>query len=177
MSSLISSHDPHQSIYNPTKQYSKNLQLNNTTTTFKMMPRAVLLVLQAAAMATAMSLADVATLSRADVTQQEAEALCGAMGVMEVPEGVDPSEVRVCKEHPDTDDSNVLKKRQCWHGKDVGCSNSGWCYKSCKGGHGAWCWSTVGSPWGNWKSCRRDWDCAKHDPCSGGNCAACGCGC
>lgn len=141
------------------------------------MPRAALLLLQAAAIVNA--------LSRADVTQLEAESLCGDLGVMEVPEGIDPSTVRVCREHPDgisspevESSADVLQKRKCWRGRAVGCSKKGWCYRSCdNGGNGAWCWTTKGSPYGDWKGCRSHGDCSRDDPCSGGGCKDCGCGC
>jgi hypothetical protein len=146
---------------------------NPFSRTFSFNMRSVIFVLlQAASLASA--------LSRADVTQAEAEALCGDLGVMEVPEGVDASTVRACKEHPTfTGSPNpALEKRKCWYGQAVGCDRGGWCYRTCdNGGTGAWCWTTKGGPLGEWKSCGRDSDCSREDSCGGGGCKKCGCGC
>ncbi|TQV97067.1 hypothetical protein V2A60_000286 [Cordyceps javanica] len=58
----------------------------------------------------------------------EAETLCGALGVMEVPDGADPYTVRACKEHPsvlDDDASPSIAKRACWTDTPaVGCSKA-----------------------------------------------------
>ncbi|ATY64232.1 hypothetical protein CCM_01491 [Cordyceps militaris CM01] len=143
----------------------------------------IAILLQAASLATALSAVDMAHvngLTRGDVTHTEAAALCGDLGVMEVPVGMDPYTVRACKEHPSSLETEALtlEKRKCWYGPPSGCSRQHWCYRSCdNGGQGSWCWTTVGSPLGAWKSCGRDEDCSPSDPCSGGGCKKCGCGC
>ncbi len=123
----------------------------------------------------------VTALSRGDVSYAEAEALCGALGVMDVPEGVDPHTVRACREHPVSarTDEHSLEKRACWHGKAVGCSKEGWCYKRCdRNWSGPWCWTTIdASPLSPWKGCKGDGDCSSKDTCAGGRCLECGCGC
>ncbi|KAM3500412.1 hypothetical protein MY11210_009521, partial [Beauveria gryllotalpidicola] len=117
------------------------------------MKSAAVMILQAVSLATA--------LSRGDVSYAEAEALCGALGVMDVPEGVDSHTVRACREHPVSTETHSLEKRACWQGKAVGCSKSGWCYKRCdKNWSGPWCWTTVNGPLSSWKSCKRDKDCS-----------------
>ncbi|KAF1734832.1 hypothetical protein CRV24_003751 [Beauveria bassiana] len=62
-------------------------------------------------------------LSRANVTESEAQLLCGNLGVMKVPDGVDPKSVRTCKEHPsirDIQDVMKLEKRKCVRDRDCG---------------------------------------------------------
>ncbi|PMB69120.1 hypothetical protein BM221_005706 [Beauveria bassiana] len=119
--------------------------------------------------------------SRANVTESEAQLLCGNLGVMKVPDGVDPKSVRTCREHPsirDIQDVMRLEKRKCWYGRDAACSKKGRCFRTCdNGGTGAWCWTTVGGPLSDWNRCVRDRDCGRNDTCGGGGCKKCGCGC
>ncbi|KAK8146033.1 hypothetical protein G3M48_003661 [Beauveria asiatica] len=51
-------------------------------------------------------------LVRANVTENDAQLLCGNLGVMEVPDGVDPKSVRTCKEHPPIRDIQYVRKLQ-----------------------------------------------------------------
>lgn len=137
------------------------------------MKSAIAILVQAASLATA--------LTRGDVSYAEAEAICGDLGVLDVPFDVDPYTVRACNEHPSIRETDVLslEKRKCWYGsRDSGCSKKGWCFRNCdNGGTGAWCWTTVGGPLDSWKSCKSDNECGRNDSCGGGGCKKCGCGC
>ncbi|KAK3202524.1 hypothetical protein GRF29_161g1419466 [Pseudopithomyces chartarum] len=64
-----------------------------------------------------------------------AEAQCGELGVFEynvsdLPEGITPSKVRTCREHPRSllEKRSVLEKRECLKPDDdrIGCSKDGW---------------------------------------------------
>ncbi|KAI1392409.1 uncharacterized protein F4822DRAFT_128425 [Hypoxylon trugodes] len=110
---------------------------------------------------------------------------CGPSGLMNttnVPEGVDPSAVRKCSEHPlgrvDLTGRSVgLVERTCVHGNPGGCDN-GYCWKSC--GDGPWCWTARNGGFGDWYTCSKDSDCLTSYDCgqkSGGNCDKCGCSC
>lgn len=67
------------------------------------------------------------------MTAPIAEDECGDLGVMQVPESVDPSTVRKCFEHPlsntavssrdEENSTNQLFKRACWFGAQSGCIN------------------------------------------------------
>ncbi|OAA57768.1 hypothetical protein ISF_07009 [Cordyceps fumosorosea ARSEF 2679] len=123
----------------------------------------IALIIQVASLATAQS--------RADVTETEAAEICGALGVMEVPAGVDPGTVRMCREHPTVleEVEKTLDKRRCWSTPKAGCSNSGWCYKICNG-KGGWCWTTWDGPSTSWRECFRDEHCTENHEC-GGRCS------
>ncbi|KAE8356848.1 hypothetical protein BDV28DRAFT_126310, partial [Aspergillus coremiiformis] len=83
--------------------------------------------------------------------------------------------------HPDgliAKDTTTLEKRACWKGKPVGCSRSGYCYKSCaQPGSGEWCWTAQENGFGPWIRCSKDSDCSRGDQCGAGDCKACGCSC
>lgn len=128
----------------------------------------------------------------AEAAPMNATAECGVLGVMDVPEGADPSEYRQCAEHPVAlltgdpsqhhETGTGLSRRECWHGRAAGCSKTGWCYKRCcSGAYGAWCWTAKGSNGkGDWLSCNRDSDCTVKQACgrsNGGSCKECGCSC
>ncbi|EAW12326.1 uncharacterized protein ACLA_062930 [Aspergillus clavatus NRRL 1] len=75
----------------------------------------------------------VSVVSGTKLSYTMAEDICGDLGVMNVtdlPEGVDPNAVRTCKEHPEGIFQKSLDKRDCWFGSPLGCSASGYCYKS-----------------------------------------------
>ena len=131
-----------------------------------------------------------AVMADTKLSPAEAELICGGLGVMNVtglPEGVDPSAVRTCKEHPVDDglpgDNPVdsLEKRKkkpgCWFGDSVGCSK-GYCYKSCaQPGSGEWCWTAKNNGFGDWVKCKSSSDCDSDDACGAGGCKKCGCAC
>ncbi|KAL3952683.1 hypothetical protein VFPFJ_11403 [Purpureocillium lilacinum] len=105
---------------------------------------------------------------------------CGALGVMKVdtsalPAGVDPGAIRKCAEHPVAASPNPIAKRDCWYGKNSGCSK-GYCWKSC-GGNGQWCWTAFNDGYGNWIGCSNDNQCNTNQACGIGNCKTCGCSC
>ncbi|KAI0385084.1 hypothetical protein F5Y04DRAFT_292595 [Hypomontagnella monticulosa] len=109
----------------------------------------------------------------------------GGIDTSQLPEGVDPSAVRKCLEHPlgninseAVSERGVgLFERDCWHGKPVGCTK-GYCWKTC--GDGPWCWAARNDGFGDWYTCSKDSDCKASFPCSqkvGGDCDSCGCSC
>lgn len=113
---------------------------------------------------------------------------CGDLGVMDVdlsnlPEGVDPSNIRACANHPssqrpESQENSLLAKRECWFGKQYGCSKDGWCYKTCgDAGSGQWCWAAENGGLGDWIGCKDDSNCSPNMACGQGNCDACGCSC
>ncbi|POR38811.1 Uncharacterized protein TPAR_00996 [Tolypocladium paradoxum] len=110
---------------------------------------------------------------------------CGPLGVMNVdvstlPPTVGVNDIRKCLEHPAAGASDILQKRECWHGKAVGCSHSGWCYMSCgEANSGKWCWLAKHEGSGGWRSCHSDNDChEKGLGCGQGNhCSSCHCSC
>lgn len=133
-----------------------------------------------------------------------AEAECGALGVMEynvedLAPGVQPSDVRPCKEHPlsflkrDGEEHALVPRRggfrgkgggkgkgkggSCYQGPAYGCDN-GYCYSSCKSG---WCWMAARGGHGMWMVCKKNEHCnpkyLKGAGCGQGDCKACGCGC
>ncbi|KAL9945966.1 hypothetical protein D7B24_004777 [Verticillium nonalfalfae] len=139
-----------------------------------------------------------AAVTHAETTEKRAlrlEQKCGILGVMEVPEGEDASEVRDCREHPtrllqpgmnpgdaplptDYEESSdkspspqhrarsLLAKRACWFGKVVGCSKTGFCYRKCCDVDGPWCWTAKGREGlGGWWTCNSDRDCLMRDAC------------
>ncbi|KAN0075833.1 hypothetical protein V8E54_007103 [Elaphomyces granulatus] len=118
--------------------------------------------------------------SAARLSQAEAETICGDLGVMDttnLPEGVDPNAVRTCKEHPEGAGKS-LESRSCWFKSNLGCSNGGYCYKSCaQPGSGEWCWTAANNGFGNWIICKSVSDCSPSDQCGAGGCSACGCSC
>lgn len=113
----------------------------------------------------------------ARLSQADAEAYCGDLGVMPVPEGANPDNVRTCLEHPlgSPKTPQILEKRDCWYGKKSGCSK-GYCWKTCGQG-GQWCWTAQGDGSGPWVTCGSDGDCNESQSCGGGGCKACGCSC
>ncbi|KAH6889919.1 hypothetical protein B0T10DRAFT_487088 [Thelonectria olida] len=132
----------------------------------------------------------------ADTTSLEAE--CGALGVMNwdldsLPDNVDRSQLRKCKEHPEDHTSPYVKrdlfkrkKGSCVHETDHGCGNGGYCWRSCKATHNFsqrfhWCWQAWNKGYGDWVKCKSADDCNaaffKGGTCSHkGDCDACGCG-
>lgn len=122
------------------------------------------------------------------LSQDEAEAFCGELGVMNVtdlPEDVDPNAVRTCLEHPlsaldgeleKRDES--LQKRGCWYGgAAIGCTR-GYCWKPCaQPGSGQWCWTAKDNGFGNWLRCKVPSDCPISGQCGAGDCKKCGCSC
>lgn len=67
---------------------------------------------------------------------RDAEAECsnlgGVMLLDNLPAEVDVGAVRQCVDGPSgSSETSELEKRECWYGKDVGCSKSGYCYKKC----------------------------------------------
>lgn len=136
------------------------------------------------------------------MTADDAAKQCGELGVMQeylnalaTSKQVDTSEIRMCKEHPagtpgeamddvvkraaDPEAASLLAPRACWHGRTVGCSQSGYCYKACgESGDGKWCWTAKGANGlGDWITCQNNNDCNRSASCGHGGCAACGCGC
>jgi hypothetical protein len=118
----------------------------------------------------------------------DAEAECGALGVMEwdldtLP-GYNPAELRKCREHPlslnlhardEGEELNDLSKRACLKGnQNSGCSD-GWCWKRCGKG-GKWCWLAKINGTGDWQPCSQSCR-GSHLKCARGNCKPCGCGC
>ncbi len=128
---------------------------------------------------------------------------CGDLGVMEVPEGADPSQYRHCEAHPlgtdrrkykeqslapvDEKRSNAgnikaadifgRKEQACWWESSFGCTGR-YCWKSC-GKPGEWCWTAAGDGGGKWLECRNWSDCNTKQNCGKG-CRvskSCGCGC
>ncbi|KAL8377413.1 hypothetical protein RB595_008202 [Gaeumannomyces hyphopodioides] len=106
---------------------------------------------------------------------------CGALGVMEVPEGeAHPENYRKCKEHPlsllpggmptpsdasddslalegraaDADPGHRLFARACLKGDaTIGCEK-GYCWKACgKSGSRQWCWMADKLGKGGWTTC------------------------
>ncbi|RYO75616.1 hypothetical protein DL766_004238 [Monosporascus sp. MC13-8B] len=80
----------------------------------------------------------------------------------------------------DSSSPGNVQKRECWHGKSYGCSESGFCWKKCGGDHtGAWCWTARNDGFGDWYTCSNDNDCNTDMPCSQAvdGCDDCGCSC
>ncbi|KHO00382.1 uncharacterized protein MAM_01160 [Metarhizium album ARSEF 1941] len=115
---------------------------------------------------------------------------CGSLGVMKVdpamlPEGVDPSRVRKCLDHPEGPgygyEGEKLFERACWDRKirSRGCSRSGYCWRSCDTpSKNYWCWAADDLGFGDWIRCSSDEHCS--DPtmaCAWGKCDGCGCSC
>lgn len=115
----------------------------------------------------------------------ECSGLGGAMSILadKLPEGVTPSDVRKCVEHPlgreryleeaslappeDTkknstqlETRNPLNERAadaCYNAAPYGCSK-GYCWKSC-GSNGEWCWTATKGGLGSWITCSTYQDC------------------
>ncbi|OQE18681.1 hypothetical protein PENSTE_c017G07071 [Penicillium steckii] len=132
--------------------------------------------------------------SAAKLSQAEAEAQCGDLGVMDtsnLPANVDPNDVRTCKEHPEGQagktvnqersgdfEVRTLESRSCWNKNNLGCSAHGYCYKSSgQPGSGEWCWTAKNNGFGSWIGCNTVDDCSEGDGCGAGGCKACGCSC
>ncbi|KAK2766264.1 hypothetical protein FQN54_007781 [Arachnomyces sp. PD_36] len=132
----------------------------------------------------------------------DAEARCGDLGAMTVPEGADASQFRSCLEHPlgarpqssDLENrappmsSHDMTKRAepvlrddvtaqaCWHGDPVGCTD-GYCWKTC-GDNGEWCWTALHEGTGPWYKCSASDQCHEYMACGvGSSCDSCGCSC
>lgn len=123
---------------------------------------------------------------------------CGNLGVMidngTLPEGVDPTQLRKCVDHPLgkpdltprgelADTAGTLVKRVCDPGSAKwGCSN-GYCWKLCgPPGSGNWCWTARDEGYGDWITCSSSTECSLSFACGqpgGANvpCDACGCKC
>ena len=121
----------------------------------------------------------------------DAEAECGALGVMEwdldaLQGDYDLPQLRKCREHPlsenihsrDEDDGlNYLMKRKCVSNSTRGAACSdGWCWSTCRGATGSWCWLAKNNGTGAWQKCSSGCK-ARGLGCGKGNCKACGCGC
>lgn len=116
------------------------------------------------------------------------EAICGDLGVMDIapadlPAGVQPSEIRLCADHPMGRDreldpkkgaslapvedekvapsAKMLFERKCSFGAPYGCSK-GFCWKQCGKG-GEWCWAAGAGGTGPWKGCHSWQDCGVDD--------------
>ncbi|KAL0933838.1 idi-2 precursor [Colletotrichum truncatum] len=112
---------------------------------------------------------------------------CGALGVMSstdaaIEAGVNPSEIRKCKEHPlslvSREETNLFA-RDCWWGDDYGCTDN-YCWQKCNPKEGHWCWTAWGNGFGDWRKCQNKGDCnpgTKNTACGQGNCEKCGCSC
>ncbi|KAN0079499.1 hypothetical protein V8E54_004713 [Elaphomyces granulatus] len=113
------------------------------------------------------------------------KAICGDLGdVMDttnLPDWVNPNEVRTCKEHPEGDAGPAGKSpeiQKCWFGSNLGCSENGYCFKSCgRPGSGQWCWTAENGGHGKWITCSSARDCHLWDACGAGGCDKCGCSC
>lgn len=136
---------------------------------------------------------------------------CGSLGVMkvdvsELPEGIDPSGIRRCAEHPlgrypglapedmsdapgldvfarhdeaddDEDDLVSLKPRACYTAAASGCSG-GYCWKQCGlRNSGEWCWTAQLAGLGSWNTCTTSAQCTTLQTCGIGICRSCGCSC
>ncbi|RSL43488.1 hypothetical protein CEP51_016356 [Fusarium floridanum] len=125
-----------------------------------------------------------------------AQAECGELGVMdwtnvEIPDTVNRTNLRTCKEHPATlttikERDNILQERRCIPpGKKQkwGCDQeTGYCWMNCgKVKKGEWCWEAFEYGIGAWSNCKTDLDCFRNTErgarCSIGDCESCGCGC
>ncbi|KAM6509703.1 hypothetical protein FALCPG4_017350 [Fusarium falciforme] len=100
-----------------------------------------------------------------------------------------------CGEHPDVLENpfryqeNTLEKRDCWYGRNAGCSKTGWCFHTCGNpSNGRWCWMAHSAGTGPWLSCGNDRDCinaeaTKNVGCGtrkdgfSTDCDGCGCSC
>jgi len=70
----------------------------------------------------------------------------------------------------------------CWFGKPIGCSKSGYCWSVCSESDGNWCWLARDRGNGPWESCSDDEHCVNVwtkglIECALGNCKDCGCKC
>jgi hypothetical protein len=110
----------------------------------------------------------------------EARDLCGDLGVMAVPEGVDPDSVRLCLEHP----AGPIAERQADARacepiyEPTGC-DGGYCWKRCgaDSNSGEWCWTAENGGHGDWITCSGPSDCLAAGDCGIGDCDSCGCSC
>ncbi|KAK2732295.1 hypothetical protein CKAH01_02241 [Colletotrichum kahawae] len=95
--------------------------------------------------------------------------------------GVDPSQIRKCKEHPlgsNPRPEGAHGWGKCWDVDpgEYGCSR-GYCYRACDG-DGRWCWTARNRGYGLWKTCDARADCRVADDIScGRGCRASGCSC
>ncbi|PYI09935.1 hypothetical protein BO78DRAFT_383762 [Aspergillus sclerotiicarbonarius CBS 121057] len=120
---------------------------------------------------------------------------CGDLDVMvvpaaDLPEGVSPSDVRKCKDHPLGNNRHVkgaslapldavdvlfltnnttasaeihaLQDRACYKDAPYGCSG-GYCWKVC-GNKGEWCWTAKKGGVGAWYTCSSYKDCGTIKP-------------
>ncbi|KAL6786419.1 hypothetical protein J3E68DRAFT_420882 [Trichoderma sp. SZMC 28012] len=143
-------------------------------------------------------------ISPGDIDPQK---LCGDLEVMkmdanQLPSGISLDNVRMCKEHPLTqDDIDILDgahlapadvsqssgtsalplyfgiKRACYYAAPYGCTR-GYCWKACDD-DGKWCWTASQGGYGAWATCKTFEDCGLDDDdfgC-GKRCQRCGCGC
>ncbi|KAH9228056.1 hypothetical protein K456DRAFT_1847485 [Colletotrichum gloeosporioides 23] len=111
----------------------------------------------------------------------DAAAICGSLGVFELPEGSDPALVRLCSDHPSLGrpGSNGGVGTLACAKNQKGC-DKGYCWKQCgENGAGWWCWTALGDGSGPWKTCVAGSDCGMGDPCgwSKNLCPKCGCSC
>ncbi|KAH9882683.1 hypothetical protein J1614_000919 [Plenodomus biglobosus] len=131
---------------------------------------------------------------------------CGALDIMEIPDGANPNDYRHCKSHPLGPDRRIYANQDlaagvdpspkrdlgavkaadifgrealaCWWDAPLGCTD-GYCWKSC-GNPGEWCWTAYNNGVGDWARCGRAGDCQASDACGQGcksGDKACGCSC
>ncbi|KXJ90376.1 hypothetical protein Micbo1qcDRAFT_195974 [Microdochium bolleyi] len=109
---------------------------------------------------------------------------CGAAGVNNVdiaslPEGVDPTDIRKCIEHPLGEARTAIGiAASCPAISSHGC-HEGYCWKQCgDSGSNQWCWTAANSGRGDWIRCSSSSQCNTGMSCGvGSNCGSCGCGC
>lgn len=78
----------------------------------------------------------VVALQTVGVFSSNADAECvnlgGVMSIDGLPSDVDASAVRQCVNGPGSSpNAPSLEQRDCWYGKDSGCSETGYCFKKC----------------------------------------------
>ncbi|KAH7242612.1 hypothetical protein BKA59DRAFT_530383 [Fusarium tricinctum] len=121
-------------------------------------------------------------------------AVCGDLGILnispgELPEGVEPSDLRLCADHPmgrnrtvdpnegaslapmeeedeensettPTPSASLFEEKSCWYASPYGCSR-GYCWKNCGPERsGRWCWVATQLGAGPWKRCTSWEDCS-----------------
>ncbi|RBQ76052.1 hypothetical protein FVER14953_12459 [Fusarium verticillioides] len=121
-----------------------------------------------------------------------AVAICDDLGILNIapgdlPEGVAPSELRLCADHPmgrnrtldplegaslapmeeedldpdttATPSAGLFEERACYDKAPYGCSR-GYCWKQCGASRsGKWCWTASGMGGGPWRTCDKYENC------------------
>lgn len=115
---------------------------------------------------------------------------CTILGLLAF-QGITVSAIPALREDQDTslNLSPLETRAECWFGKSVGCSKSGFCWKTCPGSRaGTWCWLAWDGGNGDWLSCKGDPNAGQRYcermaadtsqfKCGRGSCNACGCKC